>query len=120
MIKFSDLTPEQVQEICEAFAIREGWRFETNPMSGIRFGVHDDQAVYDLGVSDYPNDKNAMGRIIEGMSVDEVMEYDNCLYQSLDRGLNWHKASALLHQASCAHQFVAAALALGILNKEEK
>jgi len=120
-MKFSDLTERQVQEISEAFAIREFGR------DGVHAGFcwfavrdsHGDPAQEAFcDCPDYPNDKNAMGRIIVGMTYStELYRYHSYL-TSMFEASRGEYAFVKLHKATAQQQFVAAAMALGLLNKE--
>ena len=114
MIKqFSDLTEQQVREICEAFAKREGWKFYPKFCDEIRDVWTNTNGVINK-LPAYATDKNAMGRIIEGM--DRTERYRYCHYLLDVTGYTPH--SIIL--ATAQQQFVAAAMALGILKEGEK
>jgi len=119
-MKLSDLPEQQVQEICEAFAKMEGvyknipvykkiWNSSYTDYREVQDGYRNPRSDE---LSDYPNDKNAMGRIIAGMDDNTITEYSMNLY-CVDGTMDG-KLKATAHQ-----QFVAAALALGLV-KEEK
>ncbi len=112
MIKqFSDLPEQQVQEICEAFAKREGYgRINENDWE--RPDGHG--YLFASQLPAYPNSLDDMHRVIKGLDRDEFADHVHFLGE-MD-GL--YGMNRLL--ASSNQQFVAAALALGILNKEEK
>jgi hypothetical protein len=132
-MKFSDLTEEQVQEICAAFAIRE---FNCEGVSmGLCWRVVRDnkgdpeqEALCDC--PDYHSDLNAMHRIIEGM--DDKTSYAVELIRVIENDLlatrgftireplpGWHPREVeLLLCAAAQQQFVAAALVLGVLKEE--
>jgi len=123
MIKFNDLTPEQVQEISDAFAIREFG------CDGVHAGIcwivvldsHGDpklEAFCDC--PDYPNCKNAMHRIIEGMNESQKVEYAQSLNEITDNNLKFYGWVYVLTDSTAQQQFVAAAMALGILKEGEK
>ncbi len=123
MIKFSDLDQRQVQEISEAFAKREGiWRDDI-PVMRAMYGGRDQQ----IGVrstrpdelSDYPNCKNAMGRIIKGMTYStELYRYHSYLTAMFEASVGEYAYVKML-TATAQQQFVAAAMALGLI-KETK
>jgi len=113
MIKqFSDLPEQQVQEICEAFAIRGGALKITEEITEA-FGLVKTYSSLSCDWPDYPNDKNAMGRIIEGMDDNTITEYSMNLYcvdGTMDGKL----------KATARQQFVAAALASGLIKEDGK
>jgi len=125
-MKLSDLTEQQVQEICEAFAKRDGsWRDDI-PVMRHYYGGHDQQigvrSTRPSELSDYPNDKNAMGRIIAGMDEDTCLKY---VKELLKITRPEHDAPFIfggwwIVRSSCHEQFVAAALALGLLKESDK
>jgi hypothetical protein len=100
------LTEQQVQEICGAFANMDGGYL----LAGITAG----------GFADYPNCKNAMGRIIEVMDDDIMSRYVSHLRDVYCEGKTSVIFSWNLHKATSHQQFVAAAMALGLLNEGEK
>lgn len=126
MIKqFSDLTEQQVQEICEAFAKREGYNWCDNgedfiPRYTVSVGWQDCDgtelfpSACCMVAPDYPNCKNAMGRIIDGMDDDTFIKYAKHLEVTLEN-YGW----ALL-KATAQQQFVSVAMALGLLKEGEK
>jgi len=67
MIKFSDLSEQQVQEIREAFAKRE----DVEPIYSYALP----KKCLSCNVPDYPNDLSAMHRIIFGMDDDLLTKY---------------------------------------------
>jgi len=56
------------QRIIEEIAKLEGWKFETNQASKIRFSLHENQNTFDKGIPDYLNSHDACQRVIDGMS----------------------------------------------------
>jgi hypothetical protein len=96
MIKFSDLTPEQIREICGK--------------------MRDLEKINDAGYCpNYPNCKNAMHRIIEGMDGKEMIDYIRALKNN-SIGI----CLPNIIRMTCEQQFVAAAMALGLIKEGEK
>jgi len=116
MIKFSDLSPEQVQEIIEEFAKRDGFKENKSFLFSIFPWIMGDDLFKRL--PDYAIDKNAMGRIIEGMDEHQFYKYGEALYDATNCGMDWDNCHNDL-KATAQQQFVAAAKALGLV-KEEK
>jgi hypothetical protein len=112
------LTEQQVQEICEAFAKREGW-IRSKLESWYYRGDDEAKPIW-CDYFDYPNDKNAMGRIIEGMTYStELYRYHSYLTAMFEASVGEY-AYVKMHKATAQQQFVAAAMALGLLKEVEK
>jgi hypothetical protein len=117
-MKFSDLTEEQVHKICEAFAERE-------LIEDVVF-LNDKKTV--AGFIDfietrrrYFESKDDMGRIIEGMDRKTKWRYiENLCGITTGMLINKSHAEVLMNAVSsdCEQQFIAAAMALGILKEE--
>jgi hypothetical protein len=124
-MKFSDLTEQQVQEICEAFAKMEGMTPPFKMMCGFapcpkQFHL----CYYDTTngmtkVSDYPNSLDAMHCIIEGLKGDEPRMFIWHLHEMVGDGGMYVQTKAIVKiiKATCQQQFVAAALALGLIKE---
>lgn len=111
-MKFSDLTEKQVQEICEAFAKREGWiRCSLDDWYYSSSGA---RAKYDKHFA-YTTDLNAMHRIIVGMDEFEIISYSGHLAKNM-----CVNSFDDMQRATCEQQFVAAALALGLVKEGVK
>jgi hypothetical protein len=132
MIKFSDLKPEQVREIIEAFAERdtfEGARYECNSCDMpeyIEYFYNRESSCRACGAKvnpmrlDYPNCKKAMGRIIVGMDSMTLSRYVKSLIrQFLPSGQHAgnYRPEEQAHQATPHQQFVAAAMALNLVKE---
>jgi len=126
-MKLSDLPEQQVQEICEEFAKMEGvyknipvykkiWNSSYTDYREVQDGYRNPRSDE---LSDYPNDKNAMGRIIEGMDEDTCLKY---VKELLKITRPEHDAPFIfggwwIVRSSCHEQFIAAALALGLIKE---
>jgi hypothetical protein len=133
MIKFSDLTEQQVQGICEAFAKMEGYEcvssmavgayglelngdFITSRWSKTRLTL----ASFTDVLPAYTTDLNAMWRIIEGMTyITELYRYHSYLTAMFEASVGEY-AYVKMHKATAQQQFVAAAMALVLLKEGEK
>jgi hypothetical protein len=111
-----NLTEQQIRDICEAFAEREFGSIAKDVYSydgaKIPYTVAIDTSNTMHKIPDYANDMNAMHRIIVGMD-------------SLTLAEHWHTLDELfagtydMIRATCLQQFIAAALALGIVKEDE-
>ncbi len=127
MIKFSDLPEQQVQEICEAFAKRDGsWRDDI-PVMRHYYGGHDQQigvrSTRPSELSDYPNDKNAMGRIFKTMDRKQGQTFIYILGEGIHGRpeVEWRESEIFnMFLSECSELFIAAALALGLLKESDK
>jgi hypothetical protein len=115
MIKFSDLTEQQVHEICVAFAKREGIDTSTElwNLGGERMAIFERP--------DYPNSLDDMHRIIVGMGEEQGYRFGFFLTRAIKvSGFNTEQwVSFKSVSADCKQQFVAAALALGLIAERE-
>ena len=116
MIKFIDLTRAQIDEICEAFAKREG--IPEPKDCGCGLGI---QCLSFIPYERYDRDKNAMGRIIEGMQGDEPRMFISYLHDMVGDGGMYLQTRAIVKivNATAQQQFVAAAMALGLLEDKK-
>jgi hypothetical protein len=98
MIKFSDLKPEQVLEICGKMRALE--------------------KIDDAGYRpNYPYSKDAMTPIIEGMTYStELYRYHSYLTAMFEASVGEY-AYVKMHKADAQQQFVAAAMALGLIKE---
>ena len=122
MIKFSDLKPEQVRRICEAFARREGYMYDHELRNWMDKVVdHGARRYIDKSeIPDYPNCKNAMGRTIIGMDESQKIDYAHRLNEITGNNLKFYGWVYVLTDSTAQQQFLAVAMALGILKGEAK
>lgn len=120
-MKFSDLTEQQVDKICKVFAIREGInvvypnpKTSKVPMMVGKVG----EAKY-VRLPSYPNSLDAMHCIIEGLKGDEPRMFIWHLHEMVGDGGMYVQTKAIVKiiKATCQQQFVAAALALGLIKE---
>jgi len=120
MIKFSDLKPEQVRRICEAFARREGYMYD-HELRNWMDKVVDHGARRYIDKSELPayaTDLNAMGRIIEGMDESQKIDYAHRLNEITGNNLKFYGWVYVLTDSTAQQQFVAAALALNLVKED--
>jgi len=120
MIKqFSDLTPEQVQKICEAFAKMDPY-IEATEVRYYKFGkckVRGKRVGTFTGMPRYAESLDDMHRIIVGMEDAELFDYSDRLIDVMGYEFQY---SQHIHKATAQQQFVAAAMALGLIKEGEK
>lgn len=135
MIKFSDLDQQQIDKISEAFAKRDkfdGARYVCNSCAMpeyIDYFYAGESSCPACGAKvrpnrlDYPTDLNAMHRIIVGMDEYELSKYACRLSELYECPEHEHTMAFTLRlalQCTAQQQFVAAAMALGLIAERER